>query len=87
MGNGNKHSLPQCEGTGYESSDPSVGTPKNVMEEKVPTAILSGGVAGIAGRTFVMTLPGSTGGVKDGIALLEPVLHHIVALLEGTPGH
>lgn len=55
--------------------------------ESVATAVLSGGVAGIAGRSFVMTLPGSTGGVKDGIAVLEPVLGHIVKLLEGETDH
>ena len=55
--------------------------------EKLPTAVLSGGVAGTIGRTFVMTLPGSRGGVADGIAVLEPLLGHIVALLEGRTAH
>ena len=45
-----------------------------------PTAILSGAVAGLAGRTFVMALPGSPGAVKDGCAVLEPVIGHIVSL-------
>lgn len=52
--------------------------------ENTPTAILSGAVAGLAGSTFVMTLPGSPGGVKDGCAVLEPVLPHIVELI--SPG-
>ena len=39
------------------------------------------------GLTFVMTLPGSKGGVADGIAVLEPLLGHIVALLEGRTAH
>ncbi|KAB3523126.1 molybdenum cofactor biosynthesis protein MoaB [Corynebacterium sp. zg254] len=47
-----------------------------------PLAITSRAVAGIAGSTVVMTLPGSTGGVKDGIATLEPVLQHLVELVE-----
>ena len=55
--------------------------------EKLPTTVLSGGVAGTIGRTFVMTLPGSRGGVADGIAVLEPLLGHIVALLEGRTAH
>lgn len=48
--------------------------------ESTPTAILSRCVAGIAGSTFVMTLPGSSGAVKDGIAVLSPIIHHIVDL-------
>ncbi|MDO5029606.1 MAG: MogA/MoaB family molybdenum cofactor biosynthesis protein [Corynebacterium sp.] len=48
--------------------------------ESTPTAILSRCVAGIAGSTFVMTLPGSSGAVKDGIAVLSPIVHHIVDL-------
>jgi len=38
----------------------------------VPAAILSRGVAGVAGRTLVVNLPGSTGGVRDGMAVLAP---------------
>lgn len=49
-----------------------------------PTAILSGAVAGLAGNTFVMALPGSPGGVKDGCAVLEPVLPHILELTSGA---
>lgn len=53
----------------------------------VPTALLSGGVAGTVGRSFIMTLPGSTGGVKDGIAVLDPVLGHLIDQLEGAGDH
>ena len=51
--------------------------------EKVPTAALSRGVAGVAGRTLVVNLPGSTGGVKDGLAVLAPILTHAVEQLRG----
>jgi molybdenum cofactor synthesis domain-containing protein len=49
----------------------------------VPTAILSRGLAGVAGRTLIVNLPGSTGGVRDGMAVLAPVLGHAVSQLNG----
>ncbi|MCW2599579.1 MAG: molybdenum cofactor synthesis domain [Frankiales bacterium] len=51
--------------------------------EKVPTTILSRAVAGTIGRALVVTLPGSTGGVRDGVAVLAPVVGHAVAQLRG----
>jgi molybdenum cofactor synthesis domain-containing protein len=49
----------------------------------VPSAILSRGVAGVTGRTLIVNLPGSTGGVRDGMAVLVPVLGHAVSQIHG----
>jgi len=51
---------------------------------EVPTAVLSRGLAGVAGRTLVVTLPGSTGGVRDGLRVLDGVLEHAVEQLHGS---
>jgi molybdenum cofactor synthesis domain-containing protein len=49
----------------------------------VPAAILSRGLAGLAGRTLIVNLPGSTGGVKDGMAVLGRILQHAVDQVHG----
>jgi molybdenum cofactor synthesis domain-containing protein len=49
----------------------------------VPSAMLSRGLAGLAGQTLIVNLPGSTGGVRDGMAVLSRVLVHAVDQARG----
>ncbi|OMC16666.1 molybdenum cofactor biosynthesis protein [Mycolicibacter heraklionensis] len=50
---------------------------------KVPTSVLSRGVCGVAGRSLVINLPGSSGGVRDGLGVLADVLDHALDQLAG----
>ncbi|MGP4002746.1 MogA/MoaB family molybdenum cofactor biosynthesis protein [Streptomyces sp. 8N706] len=62
------------------------GIPEAVRAEglaKVPTAALSRGLAGVAGTTLIINLPGSTGGVRDGLAVLGRLLVHAVDQIRG----
>jgi molybdenum cofactor synthesis domain-containing protein len=52
---------------------------------KFPRAWLSRGAAGTRGQTLIVNLPGSTSGVKDGLAVLEELVDHAVALVRGDP--
>jgi molybdenum cofactor synthesis domain-containing protein len=86
-------------GTGLSPTDVTPEATRRVLEREapglaeavrrygadngVPTAVLSRGLAGTAGRTLIVNLPGSTGGAKDGLAVLGPLLPHVVSQLRG----
>ena len=53
------------------------------VDHGVPTAALSRGLAGTAGRTLIVNLPGSSGGSRDGMVVLRPLLVHAVEQLRG----
>ncbi|HET7763405.1 MAG TPA: MogA/MoaB family molybdenum cofactor biosynthesis protein [Phycicoccus sp.] len=53
------------------------------VAQGVPTAALSRGLAGLAGNTLVVNLPGSTGGVQDALAVLAEVLQHALDQVRG----
>lgn len=85
-------------GTGLTPTDQTPEMTRRVLEREipgiaeairadgraaVPTAALSRGVAGVAGRSLVVNLPGSPGGVRDGMAVLAPLAEHAVAQIHG----
>jgi molybdenum cofactor synthesis domain-containing protein len=53
------------------------------VDHGVPTAVLSRGTAGTAGSSLVVNLPGSSGGARDGMAVLVPLLDHAISQIRG----
>ena len=53
--------------------------------DRFPRAALSRGLAGTRSRSLIVNLPGSTGGVRDALAALEPIVSHAIAILRDQP--
>jgi molybdenum cofactor synthesis domain-containing protein len=53
------------------------------VDAGVSSAVLSRGISGVAGRTLVVNLPGSMGGVSNGLSVLEPVVAHAISQIQG----
>jgi molybdenum cofactor synthesis domain-containing protein len=84
-------------GTGLSEDDLTPEMTRPVIEREIPqlsaaiagygvdhgvrTAVLSRGLAGTAGQSLIVNLPGSAGGARDGMAVLGPLLDHIVGQL------
>jgi molybdenum cofactor synthesis domain-containing protein len=86
-------------GTGLTPMDQTPEMTREVIDREIPglaeairsagaakgvaSAVLSRGVAGLAGTTLIVNLPGSSGGVRDGMTVLGPVLAHAVDQARG----
>ncbi|UCD25914.1 MAG: MogA/MoaB family molybdenum cofactor biosynthesis protein [Gemmatimonadota bacterium] len=81
-GLGPRDVTPEATRSVVEREVPGVGEAiRNDGRVKTPYSVLSRGLCGVRGTTLIVNLPGSVGGVRDGIATLTPLIEHAVKLL------
>jgi molybdenum cofactor synthesis domain-containing protein len=77
---------PEATRTAIERDAPGIAERIRVTSlESFPRAALSRGLAGVRARTLVVNLPGSTGGVRDALGALEPIVDHAVDIVRDAP--
>jgi molybdopterin adenylyltransferase len=75
---------PEATRVALEREAPGIAERIRVMSvDRFPRAALSRGLAGMRARTLIINLPGSTGGVRDGLAAIEPIIEHAVRIARG----
>jgi molybdopterin adenylyltransferase len=76
---------PEATRVALEREAPGIAERIRVLSlDRFPRAALSRGVAGVRARTLIVNLPGSTSGVRDGLAALEPIIEHAVRITRGV---
>jgi molybdopterin adenylyltransferase len=80
---------PEATRVALEREAPGIAERIRVLSvESFPRAALSRGLAGVRARTLIINLPGSTSGVRDGLAAIEPIIEHAVRITRGeTTSH
>jgi molybdopterin adenylyltransferase len=75
---------PEATRVALERDAPGIAERIRVLSvESFPRAALSRGLAGVRARTLIINLPGSTSGVRDGLAAIEPIIEHAVRITRG----